>query len=167
MIPIFNNFMIKQIGVFDFHSWGSVGAPNGTFRSSVAAIRRPTPRPGRFPCRNLVICRCGGGGQADVQPPPPPSPDFALALSASTVTVAQGSTSSPVNVSITQLNGFSGQVQVSLGMLPTGIVANPLSPFTVNAGASVPSLFTASDTAATGTINLTATGTSGSITRTV
>src|SRR5262249_30323730 len=75
---------------------------------------------------------CGGGGQADVQPPPPPpAADFALAFAPATVTVAQGSTSSPVSVSVTASNGFSGQVQVSLGALPSGITANPASPFSV------------------------------------
>ena len=109
---------------------------------------------------------CGGGGQADVQPPQSPSPDFALEISPATVTVAQGSTSSAVNVSVTPLNGFSGQVQVSLSALPSDVVANPPSPFAVSVGTNVPLLFSASANAVADTANLTATGTSGSHTHT-
>src|ERR1700756_2181649 len=72
----------------------------------------------------LSVFGCGGGSQADVQPPPPPVPDFVLSLSPATVTVAQGNTSSAVSVRVTPLNGFSGQVQVSLGALPGGVTAN-------------------------------------------
>src|ERR1051325_576397 len=111
----------------------------------------------------LVGC---GGGQADIQSPPPSLPDFALTFSASTVTVAQGSTSSAINVSVTPLNGFSGQVQVALSSLPVGATENTSSPFTVSMGANVSLLFSAASNAATGTTNLTATGTSGSLTHT-
>lgn len=109
----------------------------------------------------VFIVGCGGGA-ADIQPPPP-APDFSLALSSSTVTVAQGDTSGAVTVSIAAQNGFSGQVQVSLGTLPSGIVSNPTSPFTISASNHVSLLFSASNSAATGTVNLMATGSSGSL----
>ncbi len=113
----------------------------------------------------FLLASCGGG-QADIQPPPPPPPDFALAFSTSTVAVAQGTTSNAVGVSVTPLNGFSGQVQVTLSALPTGVTANPASPFSVSAGANVSLLFSAASGAPTGTVNLTATGTSGGLTHT-
>ncbi len=112
----------------------------------------------------LLLAACGGGGQADVQPPP--VPDFALVFSSSSVTVAQGGTSNAVTVNVTPLNGFSGQIQVSLNSLPDGVTANPSSPFTINAGVNASLIFSASSSAATGTVNLTATGTSGSLTHT-
>jgi len=84
----------------------------------------------------LSVAGCGGGTQADVQPPSPASPDFALNLSPATVAVAQGNTSSAISVSVTPLNGLSCQVQVSLGTLPTGVIANPASPFTVRSDCS-------------------------------
>ena len=114
----------------------------------------------------LSLSASCGGGQADIQPPPPPLPDFSLVFSASTVTVSQGGTSNAVSASITPLNGFSGQVQVSLSALPSGVTANPSSPFTVNVGTSAPVLFSASNSAGIGTVNLTATGSSGSLTHT-
>lgn len=139
----------------------------GRFDCWVRQSGRLRLAPGVFLAGLLLssLAGCGGGAQADVQPPPP-SPDFSLVFSASTVTVAQGSTSNAVNVSITPLNGFSGHVQVSLSALPAGVVANPSSPFTVGVGANASLLFSANGSAATGTVNLTATGTSGNLTHT-
>ncbi|HXY00641.1 MAG TPA: IPT/TIG domain-containing protein [Candidatus Limnocylindrales bacterium] len=107
---------------------------------------------------------CGGCGGGGGNQPPPPQPDFALGLSASTVTISQGSTSSPVNVSITAENGFSAEVQVSFTGLPAGVATNPVAPFSVAAGQSVSVLFGAASNAAPGQFNVTAQGTSGALT---
>ena len=110
---------------------------------------------------------CGGGAEPFVlPPPPPPAPDFVINFSSPTVSVSQGSTSSAVNVSITPQNGFSGDVQVSLSGLPPGVTANPSGTFTVGVGTSAPVLFSASNNATTGTVNITATGTSENLTHT-
>jgi hypothetical protein len=114
----------------------------------------------------LAICAgCGGGSSAIQQPPPPapspPQPDFSIVISASTISVTQGTTSSPVNVSVNPLNGFSGTVQVTLGGLPGGVTSNPSSPFSVSAGSSTSVVFGAAANAATGTFTITVQGTSG------
>src|SRR5438552_2706305 len=108
---------------------------------------------------------CEGGGQAFVQPPPP-IPDFSVSFSSPSVTVVQGGTSGAVTVSVNPINGFSGQVQISLGGLPVGVTSNPASPFPAALGANVSLLFTASNTAATASVNLTATATGGNLTHT-
>jgi hypothetical protein len=46
--------------------------------------------------------------------------DFSLILSTNSVSVPQGSTSSPVNISVTGQNSFTGSVQISLSGLPAG-----------------------------------------------
>jgi hypothetical protein len=55
---------------------------------------------------------------------------------ASSTTVSQGATSSGMQVSIQALNGFSGDVQMTLSGIPSGVTANPLSPFSIPSGGS-------------------------------
>lgn len=106
---------------------------------------------------------CGGGGGTGGVQPPPPQPDFTIGLSTASVDVPQGGTSSPVNVSISPLNGFSGSVQVSFTSLPSGVTTNPASPLSVSAGQSVPVLFGAAASVPVGQSNVTAQATSGSL----
>jgi hypothetical protein len=107
-------------------------------------------------------CGGGGGGGGGIQPPPP-QPDFTISLSSSSVSLAQGGTSSPVTVSISSENGFSGSVQITLAGLPSGIISNPTSPFSVAAGQNTAVVFGADLNAATGQFSVTAQGTSGSL----
>ena len=83
-------------------------------------------------------------------------------LSAGSVTMGQGTTGSTY-VSVSQLYGFTGSVNLSVSGLPTGITAS-LSP-NPTTGSSTLTL-TASSTAALGQYTLTITGTSGSQTAT-
>ena len=111
----------------------------------------------------LLLIGCGGGAQANIQPPPPVA-DFSISISPPAISVSQGATSGAVTVSITPQNGFSGTVQVSLAGLPAGVTVNPSSPFLVNSGANTSLVFSADNSAVTGTASLTATGTSGTLT---
>src|SRR5262244_3710901 len=140
----------------------------GRFERWARQSGRLRPVPGLLSA-GLTCCLlgCGGGSQADIQPPPPPAADFVLNLSSSSVSVSEGGTSSPINVSISPLNGFSNQVQVSLGTLPAGVTASPNAPFSIAPGATVPLIFSAASNVPVGTINLTATGTSGSLTHAI
>ena len=123
------------------------GVHNSVFLTSVFAI---------------FVTGCGGGGGGGTQPPPP-RPDFTIGLSTTTVTIAQGSSSAPVNVSVTGLNGFSGTVQVTLSGMPAGVSSNPSSPFSVGNGQQVSVIVGASPSAATGQYNISAQATSGSL----
>jgi len=106
---------------------------------------------------------CGGGGGTGGVQPPPLTPDFSLNLSTNSVSVPQGSTSSPLSVSINPQNNFLGSVQVTFTGLPSGVTTNPPAPFSVAAGQSVPVLFGAASDASTGQFNLTAQATSGAL----
>jgi IPT/TIG domain-containing protein len=110
----------------------------------------------------IFLRGCGGGGGGGTQPPPPQS-DFTIGLSTTTVSIAQGSSSSPVSVTITGLNGFSGSVQVTLSGVPTGVTSNPASPFSVSTEQAMSVIIGASPSAATGQFNISAQASSGSL----
>jgi peptidoglycan/xylan/chitin deacetylase (PgdA/CDA1 family)/uncharacterized membrane protein len=87
------------------------------------------------------------------------TPDFSLSATPSTQTVLPGNSTS-YGITVNQLNGFSGQVTLSVSGLPTGATGN----FTTNPATttSTLSVTTASNTPA-GTYTLTITGDSGNI----
>jgi uncharacterized membrane protein len=90
-----------------------------------------------------------------------PAPDFALSATPPSNAVGQGSNASYA-ISLSALNGFTGNVDLSLSGLPTGATSsfNPAS-----VGGSGTSTLTITTTSATpiGTYTLTITGTSGSL----
>jgi hypothetical protein len=110
----------------------------------------------------IFLGGCGGGGGGGTQPPPP-QPDFTIGLSTTTVSITQGSSSTPVSVSVTGLNGFSGSAQVTLSGVPAGVISNPASPFSVSRGQAVSVIIGASPGAATGQFTISAQATSGSL----
>ena len=110
----------------------------------------------------IFLGGCGGGGGGGTQPPPP-QPDFTIGLSTTSVSIMQGSSSTPVSVSVTGVNGFSGSVQVTLSGVPAGVTSNPASPFPVSAGQAVSVIIGASPGAATGQFAMSAQATSGSL----
>ena len=111
----------------------------------------------------LECAGCGGGAASFSQPPPPPAADFSIGLSPSSVSVLQGATSPAINITVNGLNGFTGSVQIALSTLPAGVTSNPLSPFAVAAGATVPIHIGAAANAATGNFTISAEGTSGGL----
>ncbi|MGA7471089.1 MAG: protease pro-enzyme activation domain-containing protein [Candidatus Sulfotelmatobacter sp.] len=85
---------------------------------------------------------------------------FTLTASPSSVTITQGGASGKSNITITPVNGFSGNVTLAASGLPTGVTAA----FSPNPATSSSTLtLTASATAATGTATVTITGTSGTL----
>ena len=110
----------------------------------------------------IFLGGCGGGGGGGTQPPPP-QPDFTIGISTTAVSITQGSSSAPVSVSVTGLNGFSGSVQVTLSGVPAGVTSNPASPFSVGTGQAVSVIIGASPNAATGQFAISAQATSGSL----
>jgi hypothetical protein len=105
---------------------------------------------------------CGGGPAPSIQPPPPAA-DFSLAVSPNSLSVSAGAASSPVLVSVTALNGFSGNVQVALTGLPGGVTSSPASPFSTPAGGTQNVVFTAALSAVAGNFTVTAQGTSAAL----
>lgn len=109
-----------------------------------------------------VLAACGGGSDS-VTPPPPPVPDFSLALSSNSISIQQGMTSSSLTLSVNPINGFAGNVQITLSAIPTGVISNPASPFNVAASASTPVVFGAAANAATGNFTVSVQGASGAL----
>ena len=108
----------------------------------------------------------GGGGGGGIQPPPP-QPDFTVSVSAPSVDVSQGSTSSPVNVSVNPENGFSSAVSVTFSGLPTGVSTNPPAPLSVNPDTAVSVFLDAGSDATPGQFAITTQATSGSLSHSV
>jgi hypothetical protein len=114
---------------------------------------------------STVVGGCGGGSSTVMQAAPQVA-DFAVSVSSTSITVAQGAVSAPVTLTVTALNGFSGNVQIALFGLPTGVSSNPTTPFTVTRGANTSVQFGAAANASTGSFTLSAVGTSGSLSHT-
>jgi hypothetical protein len=94
-----------------------------------------------------------------------PQPDFSLSVSPSSQTVIQGNGTS-YTVTSTELNGFAGNVSLSVSGLPSGANATfGTNPITGGSASSTMSVTTSTSTP-TGTYTLTISGTSGSLTHT-
>jgi len=103
----------------------------------------------------LASTSCGGSSS------PPLSPDFSVSLSSSSVATQVGGTTAPLTVSVNALNGFTGQVSVSIGGFPSGINSSPSSPFMVSPGTPQQITFSAPEAAGTFTVQFA--GTSGTL----
>src|SRR5439155_884717 len=91
-----------------------------------------------------------------------PAPDYTLSASPGSVTVTQGS-SATSTISISPLNGFTGSVNLSTSLLPSGVTAA----FSPNPTATTSTLtLTANSTAPTGTVTVTITGNANALTQT-
>src|SRR5262249_61555440 len=94
----------------------------------------------------------------------PPPPDFTLSATPSSQTVTEGNgTSYTVNVGA--LNGFSGNVALSVSGAPTAATAT-LNPTSVSGSGSSTLTITTSSSTPVGAYTLTITGTSGGLTHT-
>jgi hypothetical protein len=110
----------------------------------------------------LSIIGCGGGSSS----PPPIPADFTMAVTPASVSVTQGSASSPASITVSPLHNFNGSVSVAISGLPSGVTTSPASPFVIAAGASQSVTFSAANSATLGPVNLTFSGTSGSLSHT-
>ena len=94
------------------------------------------------------------------------SPSFSIAASPSSLSVQQGSSGS-VSISTSALNGFNNDVTLSVSGLPANVTPTftPTSIAAPGSGSSTLN-FAVGATVATGTYNLTVTGTGGGVTKT-
>lgn len=96
----------------------------------------------------LGLSDCGGSNS-----------DFVMAVAPASVSTSVGASTGPVVVSLTPVNGFSGQVTVSLSGFPSGISAAPATSLTLSPGVTQSVTFSAP--AAAGTFTVQFTGKSG------
>jgi len=88
--------------------------------------------------------------------------DYTLSASPSSVSIKQGS-SGTSTIAVSPLNGFSGNVNLSASVLPSGVTGS-FSPSTTGRTSTLK--LTASSSAITGTFTVTIHGTSGSLSHT-
>lgn len=102
------------------------------------------------------------GGQTVL---PPANPDFDLSVAPGTLPVTVGTSSSPLVVSVTGKNGFTGAANISIGGLPQGAASLPASPFMVTAGTTQQVTISIPVAAQTGTVSLLFSATNGQISK--
>lgn len=104
-----------------------------------------------------VAAGCGGGSMSSG------SSDFTLVASPSTVTIAPGGSAHALSVAADASGNFKGTVSVTLGSLPAGVTASPTS-LSLTPGSIGSFDLSAASSASPSTVNLTVTGTSGTLT---
>src|SRR5215469_8842354 len=112
-----------------------------------------------------ALIGCGGNGSKS-QPQTQNQADFSLAAAPATVSVTPGGAAQTVSVIATPLNGFTGNVAVSIVSLPAGLMATPSS-LSVAAGSQGEIKISASASAQPGTANISLTGASGTLSHNV
>jgi outer membrane protein assembly factor BamB len=90
------------------------------------------------------------------------TPDFSLSIAPQSLNVTPGGAGQAVQLSVTALNGFTGNASVALSGLPPGITASPAS-LTLTPGLATPVTLAAGNTAQPGSANVLFTATSGTL----
>lgn len=108
-------------------------------------------------CLSILMTSCGSAGsQSNFHTPPP---GFVLSSSPANVILQQGATGSAAIV-ITRTGGFTGSVNLSVSGVPAGVMTQ-INPATTASQSTLS--FAISNSAATGTSQITLTGTSSSV----
>ena len=68
-----------------------------------------------------VLTGCSGGGSSES------TADFTLAIAPSAVTIIPGGAAQTITVTASPVNGFTGNVSVAVGALPSGVTATPMT----------------------------------------
>ncbi len=102
-----------------------------------------------------VLAGCGGGSDSSKR-------DFSLVAAPSTISVIPGGEAQSLAVIASAVNGFTGDVTVTMGSLPTGVTATPSS-LHVAAGSQGQIKIVASASAVPGTTSVSLTGASNAL----
>jgi hypothetical protein len=114
-------------------------------------------------CLGSFLGGCkAAGGTVTQNPVTPPAADFALAMNPTSVSIAAGGLAT-TSLSVTAINGFSSQVSIQIGGLPTGISASP-STITLTPGTAQTVTFSAAAGMSATTTTATFTGTTALLT---
>ena len=109
----------------------------------------------------IALTGCGGGGSSS-----DPAADFTVAIAPLAVTLTTGGSPRAIDITASSVNGFTGNVNVTVGTLPTGITVSPMT-LSVAPGSLQQLTVTAGPTAAAGNTNITLKATSGSLTHSI
>jgi subtilisin family serine protease len=133
--------------------------PGGSGASRLTVTASATIAPGTYP---LTITGTSGSTShaATAALAVPAPPDFSLAATPSSRSVTAGG-GAAYTVAVGSMNGFAGDVALSLGGLPTGVGSAAFAPAVVAGAGSSQLTVTTSAAAPAGTYTLTVTGTSG------
>ena len=105
-----------------------------------------------------VVTGCGSGSSNGTGG----APDFSVGVSASSVNITSGS-SATFQITTQPLNGFSGNVTITVSNEPAGVTTTPASPITISVGTAQTVTVNCASTTAAGTYDVTLNATSGSL----
>jgi arylsulfate sulfotransferase len=117
-------------------------------------------RPALFCVFLLLAALAGCGGSTKT-----PVADFTLAVAPTTIMVAPGGPAQQITVAATAVGSFTGNVSVTVGSLPTGITASPMT-LSLTPGTLQQIMVTASSTATAGTVSIALQASAGSLSHT-
>ena len=107
-----------------------------------------------------VLTGCGGGGSSKS------TADFTLAIAPSAVTITPGGAAQTITVTASPVSGFTGNVSVAVGALPSGVTATPMT-LSLTPGGLQQISVTAGPAAVAGSASISLQGTSGSLSHSV
>jgi hypothetical protein len=93
---------------------------------------------------------------------PQPQPDFTLTLTPTTAALMAGGMGQAISVNAVPVNGFTGMVTVTIGALPSGVTANPMT-LTLTPGNAQNITLSAASSAMSSSSTVTFTGSSGNL----
>ena len=111
-----------------------------------------------------VLTGCSGGGTSSNTTTG--SGDFSLAIVPSSITITPGGAAQTVTVAASPVNGFTGNVSVAVGSLPTGVTATPMT-LSIAPGGLQQISVSASPAAVAGSATISLQATSGSLSHSV
>jgi outer membrane protein assembly factor BamB len=108
----------------------------------------------------LALAGCGANPASDI-----PAGDFTLAVTPASTTLAPGGAGQALIVTATADGIFNNTINIAISGVPSGVTATPAS-LTLSPGKSQNVILTAASNASAGQVNVTLTGTSGSLAHT-
>lgn len=111
-----------------------------------------------------VLTGCSGGGTSSNTTTG--SGDFSLAIVPSSITITPGGAAQTVTLAASPVNGFTGNVSVAVGALPTGVTATPMT-LSIAPGGLQQINVSASPAAVAGSAAISLQATSGSLSHSV
>ncbi|MBB5056122.1 hypothetical protein HDF16_000791 [Granulicella aggregans] len=111
---------------------------------------------------SLAMCLIGCGAGTTSPALQTSTPDFSLTVTPAALTLSTGASGATVSIRASGTGSFSGSVALAMDGLPNGVTASPAS-ISLTSGTEQSVTLQASAQAATGTANVTLTGTSGTL----